>query len=134
MDLGSGGDRKGEETRSHSQIIDRSVTLVGFLDEICLEEFTRLKQGKFEDRRLASEIETVMDELKENPTSGIQIERRLWPKKYTQYGINNLWKYDMQRGWRLIYMIRGSKLEIEVTILEWFDHKGYEKRFGYRTR
>ncbi len=46
--------------------------------------------------------------------------------------MNNLWKYDLPDGWRIIYTITTpNKIEILAIILEWSDHKGYEKRFGY---
>lgn len=40
----------------------------------------------------------------------------------------------MRSGWRLIYTISGNKIEIVSIILEWMDHKSYERRFGYRSR
>jgi hypothetical protein len=46
--------------------------------------------------------------------------------------MNNLWKYDLPDGWRLIYTLSTpNKIEILAIILEWFDHKNYERRFGY---
>jgi hypothetical protein len=56
----------------------------------------------------------------------------LWPKGYsTKHNINSLYKYDLPNGWRLIYTVKGSQLEILSIIIEWFDHKGYERRFKY---
>jgi len=48
-----------------------------------------------------------------------------------KYKISNLWKYDLTNGWRLIYTIESDEIRIISIILEWFDHKNYEKRFGY---
>ena len=54
------------------------------------------------------------------------------PRKYVQeYSITNLWKYDLPDAWRLIYTIGSDELKIVNIILEWFDHKEYEKRFHY---
>ena len=75
----------------------------------------------------------AIGDLKENAFSGIQIPKRLFPKEYVQkYGITNLWKYDLPRGWRLLYTVTSdNEVELISAILEWFDHKNYEKRFKY---
>ncbi len=75
----------------------------------------------------------AINDLRENAFSGIQIPKRLFPKEYVQkYGINNLWKYDLPRGWRLIYTVTAdNEVELISAILEWFDHKDYERKFGY---
>ena len=57
---------------------------------------------------------------------------RLIPKIYIKkYEITNLWKYDLPRGWRIIYSIANEDIEIISLILEWIDHKEYERRFKY---
>ncbi|MBS3118871.1 hypothetical protein J4417_04300 [Candidatus Woesearchaeota archaeon] len=75
----------------------------------------------------------AINDLRENAFSGIQIPKRLFPKEYVQkYGINNLWKYDLPRGWRLLYTVTAdNEVELISAILEWFDHKDYERKFGY---
>ena len=67
---------------------------------------------------------------------GIKVQRELWPKIYVQkHSIDNLRKYDLPNGWRVIYTLRGSEVEIVAVILEWFStHKQYEKRFGYKKK
>ena len=53
-------------------------------------------------------------------------------KQYIQkYNIDNLWKYDLPNAWRLIYTIETDKIKIINIILEWFNHKNYEKKFKY---
>jgi hypothetical protein len=38
--------------------------------------------------------------LRENAFSGIQVPKKIIPKEYVrQYGVNNLWKYDMPKGY-----------------------------------
>jgi hypothetical protein len=50
----------------------------------------------------------------------------------TKYRIKNLWKYDLPNGWRLLYTITAdNEVEIISAILEWFDHKNYERKFKY---
>ena len=52
-------------------------------------------------------------------------------KEYLRYKITNLWKYDLPKGWRLIYSIGREGVEILSIILEWMNHKNYERRFNY---
>ena len=77
-------------------------------------------------------LDRATDDLKADPRCGIVIPKRLIPKEYKQkYGINNLWKYNLPNAWRLVYSITGNEVEIIAILLEWFDHKDYERRFKY---
>ena len=82
---------------------------------------------------LKNQIKRAIKDLQSNAFSGIQIPKKLIPKEYVKkYGITNLWKYDLPDGWRLIYSITTpNKVEILTVILEWFDHKNYNRRFKY---
>lgn len=114
---------------------DQRIKSVAFADEKLRKAFDELKSGKFEDKQLASEIDGAMDALKLDPFSGVKIERRLWPKEYIKkYNIDNLRKYNLRNGWRLMYTISGDSVEVISIVLEWLDHKGYERRFGYKSR
>ena len=96
------------------------------------KEFETLKEGKFQDKQLYNFIDRAMKDMKNNPICGIKIPKRLWPKKYIEeYDINNLWKYDLPNGWRLIYTIKEDEEKILNVVLEWFDHKEYERKFNY---
>ena len=102
---------------------------VVFISEELEDDFKSLK---VDDPIKKAMIRAITD-LKENAFSGIQIPKRLFPKEYVQkYGISNLWKYDLPRGWRLLYTVTSdNEVELISAILEWFDHKDYEKRFKY---
>lgn len=114
---------------------DSRIKRVAFIDQNLLSAFEKIKSGRFEDRQLALDIDSAIDGLKENPFAGVRVERRLWPKEYIKkYSIDNLRKYDMRNGWRLLYTISGNRIEIVSILLEWLDHKRYERRFGYRSR
>jgi Txe/YoeB family toxin of Txe-Axe toxin-antitoxin module len=107
-------------------------THVGFITTKLKTEFESLKTGRTEDESLYKFINRAIDDLKKQPTCGIKIPKKLWPKGYIQkYQITNLWKYDLPNGWRLIYTIETNEIMIVAIILEWFDHKKYEKRFEY---
>lgn len=105
---------------------------VAFMTPKIKKEWESLKEGKFEDKQLYQFIDRAIDDLKANPACGSKIEKHLWPKDYIQrYGLTNLWKYDLPNAWRLIYTIESDEVRIVNIILEWFDHKDYEKRFHY---
>ena len=105
---------------------------VTFCDKKTEDDFESLKEGKFEDKELYKFIDRSINDLKKNPTCGTRIEKRLWPKEYKQkYGITNLWKYDLPNAWRVVYTIQSNEVMIISVILEWFNHKDYERRFHY---
>jgi Txe/YoeB family toxin of Txe-Axe toxin-antitoxin module len=105
---------------------------VSFGDKSIEEDYETLKEGKFEDKRLYEFIERAIKDLKENPTCGIKIPKKIWPAVYIKkFDIANLWKYDLPNGWRLIYTIKTDEIMILSVILEWFDHQDYERRFNY---
>lgn len=112
---------------------DKRIKQVTFIEESTRNAFGKLESGKFEDRELFNFINRAIDDLKKNPFVGIKLPRKLWPKEYVQrYGINNLWKYDLPNGWRLLYTIKGDAVQIVSVILEWMKHKEYDRKFGYK--
>ena len=78
-------------------------------------------------------MKKAVSELRVNAFAGTHIPKRLIPAIYkVKYEIKNLWKYDMPKGWRLIYTVTANNdVELISAILEWFDHKEYERRFKY---
>ena len=105
---------------------------VGFITHKLKEQFDSLKKGKFENKELYKFIDRALDDLKENPTCGTKIQKKVWPKEYKKkYSITNLWKYDLPSAWRIIYTIESDEVTVMSIILEWFPHKEYEKRFNY---
>ncbi len=105
---------------------------VAFITQKLKNLFEALRVGKFEDKELYKFIDRALDDLKQNPTCGIKIPKKVWPKEYIQkYDITNLWKYDLPNAWRLIYTIESDEVRIMSIVLEWFDHKDYERRFNY---
>jgi len=110
-------------------------TRVGFADEKLKKAFDTLSNGKFEDKQLHQAISKAIDSLKKNPECGIRVPKKLSPKYYeTKYGYANVWKYDLPEGWRLIYSLQKNQVLIVSIILEWLDHKNYERRFRYKPK
>ncbi len=105
---------------------------IRFADEKIKEAFYKLEQGDNSEKELFKVINQALNNLEENAFCGIQIPKKLIPKEYIRkYGAKNLWKYDLPMGWRLIYSITNEEIIVVSLILEWFDHKEYEKRFNY---
>ena len=103
-----------------------------FADEKIKEAFYKLENGDDQKRELFKLINQALDNIEENAFCGIQIPKKLVPKEYTQkYDITNLWKYDLPKGWRIIYSIVRDEVVVVSLVLEWFDHKNYERRFNY---
>jgi Txe/YoeB family toxin of Txe-Axe toxin-antitoxin module len=102
------------------------------IDERLKKDLEELKTGKVEEQDLFKQINQAFENLKSNAYCGIQIPKRLIPQAYIKkYDLDNLWKYDLPRGWRLIYFIGNEGIEVLSIILEWMDHKEYERRFNY---
>ena len=105
---------------------------IKFAEEKLKNNLNKLKDSKTEDKKLYEWINRALDDLEENAFCGIRIQKRLIPKTYLEkYNIDNLWKYDLPRGWRLIYSVANGQIYILSIILEWMSHKDYEKRFNY---
>ncbi len=78
-------------------------------------------------------IDREKDNLKIYPQHGIHILRKYIPKSLVKrYGTDRLWKVDLFGFWRLIYTITGDEVKIIAFILEFMDHKKYNKLFGYK--
>lgn len=102
---------------------------VVFISDELEKDFNELE----DDDPIKKGIIRAINDLKENAFSGIQIPKRLFPKEYVQkYGIKNLWKYDLPNAWRLLYTVTAeNEVDLISAILEWFDHKMYERKFKY---
>ena len=99
-----------------------------------LKETIKEKDSKFHTKLLKA-IEREQDNLLIDMHRGIQIEKRKIPEFYvTEYGVSNLWKINLPDYWRMIYTITGNEFEIISILLEFIDHKEYDKRFGYRKK
>ena len=102
---------------------------VVFISDQLEKDFSELK----DEDPIKKGIVRAIKDLRGNSFCGVQIPKRLFPKEYVQnYGINNLWKYDLPNGWRLLYTVTPeNEVELISAILEWFSHKDYERRMKY---
>ena len=100
---------------------------VQFANEKVLKAYHELN-----DKDLKRFIDRAIEDIKENPFCGIQTPKRLIPKEHiVKFNVRNLWKYNLPDAWRLIYSIEGGEATIITILLEWMDHKEYEKVFKY---
>jgi len=112
--------------------MNQKEILVAFINNKLKSDFKKLKRGTTEDEELYNFIKRAIEDLKKNPFCGIRIPKKLWPKEYLKkYDITNLRKYNLPKAWRITYTIETDKIRIVNIILEWFDHKNYNKRFKY---
>lgn len=105
---------------------------IKFGDQSLKEEFIRLESGRGEDRRLLIYLKQALKNIEEDAYCGILIPKRLIPQSYIKkFRIDNLRKYNLPKGWRLLYSVEKEEITIIALILEWMDHKDYERRFNY---
>ena len=70
--------------------------------------------------------------LKEDCYCGRQVKKKLIPNEFIlKYGINNLWIYNLPSSWRLFYSLTNSEIELISAVLDWMDHKDYERLFNF---
>ena len=43
----------------------------------------------------------------------------------------NLWIYNLRKDWRLLYSIGRDEIEVLAVILDWMNHKDYERLFKF---
>lgn len=87
-----------------------------------------------ENSPLKKSIRKAIEHLKNNVFAGENISKDKIPKEYIQkYKIDNLWWYPLIDAWRLVYsVVTPSNIEILGVIIEYFNHKDYERRFHYK--
>ena len=102
------------------------------LNRIVNEEKQKGVESSFHQTLLRS-ILRVRDLLKENPFAGDQVPKRQNPDKYSKkYDAQNVWRIELADRWRLVYTITGNQLEIITFIMDIYNHKDYDKVFGYK--
>lgn len=78
-------------------------------------------------------VERIKEQLRRNPFAGNQIPKRQIPSKYIiKYGAENVWRIELADRWRMIYTITGNQIEIIAFIMDIFNHRDYDKVFGYK--
>lgn len=113
-------------------MIKRLNSRVIFHNQELYDLYKQLEHGNSEEKKLYKWISRAIDDLKEDAFSGIAVPKDRIPKKYQkEFDAKTIWKYDMPKAFRLIYTIENNEIEVFAIILEWSDHKTYEKIFKY---
>jgi hypothetical protein len=101
---------------------------VMFAEEKIEDEFNSLDEEDW----LKKALRRAIADFKQNAFCGERIKKELIPKIYIQkYGIDNLLWYPLPNAWRLVYSVFSDDNQLIAMIVEYFDHKEYEKRFHY---
>ena len=102
---------------------------VVFSDISLKKSFEELSRS---DPRLAKEIEKALNEICKDSSTGRNVKKKLIPRLLIKkYGIDNLWIYNLRKDWRLLYSVGGDKIELLAIVLDWMNHKGYERLFKF---
>ena len=100
-----------------------------FADTNLKEAFEMLKS---EDSRLFKEIENALNIIKQNAFAGRNVKKEIIPRSLIRkYQIDNLWIYNLRKDWRLLYAITNNGIAVLAIILDWMNHKDYERLFKF---
>lgn len=98
------------------------------------EELYEIYKSLSEGANFRNMVDDMSDLLMENCMAGNRIPKDRVPEYYRKkYGVNNLYRYRLARGYRGIYTILRSRDKIQVWILDLLNHDDYDRRFGYST-
>ena len=102
---------------------------VRFVDESLRNAFRDLEK---EDQRLFKEVEKALSDIHANAFCGRNVKKELIPKNLAQkYQLRNLWIYNLRKDWRLLYTVGSEEVGVIAIILNWMNHKDYERLFGF---
>src|SRR3989344_4984227 len=80
------------------------------------------------DERLYKEIQKAILDIRQNSFKGRNVRKKLIPKILVQkYNVDNLWIYNLRKDWRLLYSLAKDEIELVAVILDWMNHKDYER-------
>jgi hypothetical protein len=101
-------------------------TKVVFLDENLSQIFDSLNDSD----PIKKGIVKAIQEIKENCQVGENVKKDspIFYNYKKKYGINNLRVYDLPLAYRLIYTITPNEIEIISVLLDWMNHKDYDKQ------
>lgn len=102
---------------------------IKFADEKLKKAFESLENS---NPRLYKEISKALEEISKDVYNGRQVKKKLIPNTFIiKYNINNLWIYNLRKDWRLLYSVANNEIEVLALILDWLNHKDYEKLFNF---
>ena len=101
---------------------------VVFVDKDLENVFNNLDDGDPVKKALVRAIKNIQ----QDPRVGRNVKKRLIPRKLIgRYEIDNLRIHNLPNAWRMLYSITSSEIEIISVILNWMNHKDYERLFKF---
>ncbi len=102
---------------------------VVFIDYELEREFNILD----EDEPVKKGLIKAIKDLKQDAFVGRHVKKKLIPRELIQkYNMNNLWIYNLPDAWRMLYFLApDNELKIVAVLLDWMDHKDYERLFRF---
>ena len=100
-----------------------------FVDKKLKEEYESLEEST-EFRWLYKSLNRAFGVITKTPSVGIPLKKYRIPKNLKLKKIDNLWKYDLPSGWRLLYSLGRDKIKIIALVLEWCNHDSYQKKYS----
>ena len=85
--------------------------------------------------QLFESINKKLEILRKNPFYGDLIPRRNIPKDTSKFfGTEKIFRIELVGFWRLLYTLVGDEAKIIAFILEFSDHKRYDRLFRYKRK
>lgn len=113
-------------------------------DEAAFKEYQKLQylvaNGAFANKKptysqLLSSINNALRNIKANPHYGDLIPRKYISKGIMQaYDTDKILRVELVGYWRLLYTLIGDEAMIIAFVLDYMDHKKYDKLFGYKKK
>jgi mRNA-degrading endonuclease RelE of RelBE toxin-antitoxin system len=105
---------------------------VAFVSTTLKDAFDWLRNSDKMGRKRFASLSRAFERLTVNAFCGIQIPKRLIPDAYLRkHNARNLWKLNLHDGWRLLYCVENQTQGVTCIVIDWLDHKEYERLFNY---
>ena len=113
-------------------------------DEEAEKEYLKLQRAVAEGEKakrkptyeqLLTSINNALRNIKADYKYGDLIPRKHISKNTIQrYGTDKILRVELVGYWRLLYTIIGDEAKVIAFVLEYMDHKKYDKIFGYKKK
>ena len=101
------------------------MTKVVFIDKELEDTFNKLDSSDPIKKALIRAIQT-------RSTCRKKCYKKTNPKTpINKYGVENLRIYNLPTAWRMIYTVTSNEIEVIAVILDWMNHKNYERLFKF---
>lgn len=95
---------------------------------------TQIEEGKSntDEMQLLRSIKQKIEFIKVNPFYGDNIPKKILEQ--SNYSVQNLWRVELSKFWRMLYTIKGDQIEIICFVLDIINHDEYNKKFKYKKK